>query len=398
MIAPNGVLPRLLRLNNGMLVLSSGRPGVQLRFSVSGLGDDWSEPVDLLAPTSDIQGNPTPLTSLYKTLAPVQGQGKESDSQEFYLFKPEKKPGSKETNYKLVAGPIPSRHELLTSGYVKKWQRENCSAKQKNKKQEGCPVGKGGTSGEVPKGHKVLFVPGNIALVKCTADARYCPGVPSAPTTTYYYLFKYYPHGTADSGPVTQMTGSDLNLKGTKQDCGTQGADQGQPLVLMAFTNAGAKKFHDVTRTLAERGRTKFSAAGSPNGQEDNYAQQFAIVVANITHQESQGLIDVGEPPPGENLEIRDRLSEGWWRWARRDLKNGLYVKLAGGDAHVLIVADDQKIDAGAWQLQIVDPQLVQEARQRGSRETEVSRGNVDFQSERGLQQQKDRRRRPGLW
>ena len=52
-IAKNGVMPRLLRLGNGMLVLSSGRPGVQLRISKSGLGDDWSEPVDVLPPTSD---------------------------------------------------------------------------------------------------------------------------------------------------------------------------------------------------------------------------------------------------------------------------------------------------------------------------------------------------------
>lgn len=52
-MAPNGVMPRLLRLGNGMLVLSSGRPGVQLRVSKSGLGDDWSEPVDVLPPTSD---------------------------------------------------------------------------------------------------------------------------------------------------------------------------------------------------------------------------------------------------------------------------------------------------------------------------------------------------------
>jgi tetratricopeptide (TPR) repeat protein len=52
-IAPNGVLPRLLRLASGMLVLSSGRPGVQLRFSRSGLGDDWSDPVDVVPPTSE---------------------------------------------------------------------------------------------------------------------------------------------------------------------------------------------------------------------------------------------------------------------------------------------------------------------------------------------------------
>jgi hypothetical protein len=47
-IAPSGVLPRLLRLANGVLVLSSGRPGVQLRFCADGQGDTWTEPVELL--------------------------------------------------------------------------------------------------------------------------------------------------------------------------------------------------------------------------------------------------------------------------------------------------------------------------------------------------------------
>lgn len=51
-IAANGVLPQLLRLGNGMLVLASGRPGVQLRVSKSGLANDWSDPLDLLPPTS----------------------------------------------------------------------------------------------------------------------------------------------------------------------------------------------------------------------------------------------------------------------------------------------------------------------------------------------------------
>ncbi len=52
-IAPNGVQPRLLRLDNGVLVLVSGRPGVQMRFSRSGLGDDWSEAVDIVPATSE---------------------------------------------------------------------------------------------------------------------------------------------------------------------------------------------------------------------------------------------------------------------------------------------------------------------------------------------------------
>ena len=231
---------------------------------------------DLVAPTADLQGNPSPLTSLYKTLSPVQSQGKAKDSEEFYLFAPEKKPGSKTTNYRLVAGPMPTEQELLKSGYVKKWQREHCSSKQKKNKEQGCPVANGGSSGEVPKGHKMLFVPGNLALVRCTPDATFCPNV-GPPTKTYYYLFKYDPQNKQH--PIPEMTGTDLNLKGTRQDFGTQGVESGQPIVTMQFTHDGAKKFHDVTRTLAERGRVRYSTAGSPSGQEDQYAQQFAIVL-----------------------------------------------------------------------------------------------------------------------
>ena len=44
----NGVLPRLLKLGNGTLVLSSGRPGVQIRFNLEGDGEKWTEPIDFL--------------------------------------------------------------------------------------------------------------------------------------------------------------------------------------------------------------------------------------------------------------------------------------------------------------------------------------------------------------
>jgi hypothetical protein len=47
-IARSGVLPRLLRLANGVIVLSSGRPGVQLRFCADGGGKTWTEPLELL--------------------------------------------------------------------------------------------------------------------------------------------------------------------------------------------------------------------------------------------------------------------------------------------------------------------------------------------------------------
>jgi hypothetical protein len=44
----NGVLPRLLQLSNGVIVLSSGRPGVQLRFCLDGKGEKWTDPFDML--------------------------------------------------------------------------------------------------------------------------------------------------------------------------------------------------------------------------------------------------------------------------------------------------------------------------------------------------------------
>ncbi len=45
---PNGVKPKLVLLENGILVLFSGRPGAQLRFSLDGTGDEWTEPIDLI--------------------------------------------------------------------------------------------------------------------------------------------------------------------------------------------------------------------------------------------------------------------------------------------------------------------------------------------------------------
>ena len=47
-ITGNGVLPRLLQLENGVLVMSSGRPGVQLRFSTDKNGLVWTEPFEML--------------------------------------------------------------------------------------------------------------------------------------------------------------------------------------------------------------------------------------------------------------------------------------------------------------------------------------------------------------
>ena len=51
---PAGVYPRLLQLENGVLVLVSGRPGVQIRFSLDGKGEKWTDPFEML-PYKDLE-------------------------------------------------------------------------------------------------------------------------------------------------------------------------------------------------------------------------------------------------------------------------------------------------------------------------------------------------------
>lgn len=53
---PNGVMPNLLLLKNGVLVLASGRPGLQLRFCLDGDGGKWTEPIEMF-PFLDEKGN-----------------------------------------------------------------------------------------------------------------------------------------------------------------------------------------------------------------------------------------------------------------------------------------------------------------------------------------------------
>lgn len=44
----NGVYPQLLLLENNILVLASGRPGLQLRFCIDGDGVMWTEPIEMM--------------------------------------------------------------------------------------------------------------------------------------------------------------------------------------------------------------------------------------------------------------------------------------------------------------------------------------------------------------
>ena len=208
---------------------------------------------DLLPPTADAQGNPTPLTSLYRTLLPRPG------------------PGHGEGLVRDVS--VRARQE-----------QEGQDDRSQGRRRPGDVARRRSSTRSTSRSTAITASsPRATSSSTCRRTWRSSPATSaSAPTSgvpksTYYYLFKYDPRNK--DKPVPEMSGEDLNLKGTKQDFGTQGADNGKPLVLMDFTDKGADKFHDVTSTLASRGRVRWTQAGSPSGQEDNYAQQFAIVL-----------------------------------------------------------------------------------------------------------------------
>jgi Alpha amylase, catalytic domain len=63
-----------------------------------------------------------------------------------------------------------------------------------------------------------------------------------------------------------------------------------------------------------------------------------AIIAANISAREAQGLIEVGDLPPGRAFSLVDQLADRTFTWTRNDLAAGLYVKLGSGDAHLFLV------------------------------------------------------------
>jgi SecD/SecF fusion protein len=217
-------------------------------------------------PSLDIQGFPVARTSIFDLLSTQQQVAKKGEPSAFYLVKITKL--GKKTKRQVVVGPVQTRDKLLSSVWVKK---------QKSKK------------GELPKGTEVLAVPEHMVVITCGKDERYCPGVPDAPDRTYFYLFRYDLQNKEH--PIPEMTGSDLKLKGTRQDFDPSTS---QPIVLMQFTKSGGEKFHDITRTLAERGRSRHNQLG---GDDENAFQQFAIVLDREIR--SAPTIDYNENPSG---------------------------------------------------------------------------------------------------
>jgi SecD/SecF fusion protein len=188
-----------------------------------------------LVPPSISANNPVPLPNRYDLLTSVQSSIQEGGGKDWRVYDRETKRG--------VAGPFPTERAARNSDKFK----------------------------ELGDKARVLGVPQNRIVLTCTALSQEtsCPPGVSEPGVTYYYLFKHQPNNAED--PIPEMKGRDLRLSGTRADF-----DQnGQPIVLMQFTDEGEEKFADITRELAQRGRQLSSF-----GNQDLF-QSFAIVLDN---------------------------------------------------------------------------------------------------------------------
>jgi SecD/SecF fusion protein len=192
---------------------------------------------DLVPPSIDINHQPIAKPSVYELLSGQQALVKPS-SDAWYVFDAKKR---------LRVGPTPTRAKALDSKAVRAALRSS------------------GASTELPKGWKVFGTPPKTVLVSCGVEDGFCPGVGTV-TQTFYYLLKH------DPPTVPEMTGSDLKLSGTRQDFNTQ---TNQPIVLLSFTGSGKKKFADITRREAQRGKLLTNTIG----QGTDIFQHFAIVL-----------------------------------------------------------------------------------------------------------------------
>jgi SecD/SecF fusion protein len=190
---------------------------------------------DLVSPSIDARTRqPIATPKLYDLLAGQQALAARGEPEAYYVFRTKGK--------KLVRGPVATKQAALA-----KW------------------------GGKLPPGHKLFAVPPGTVVVVCGVGEVVCPGVAEQePSRNYWYLFKYEPP------EVPEMTGEDLSLSGTRQDFDTR---TGEPIVLMDFTDKGADKFEDITRTIAQRGRLLYNTVGGGQGDPQAFNQNFAIVL-----------------------------------------------------------------------------------------------------------------------
>jgi SecD/SecF fusion protein len=196
-----------------------------------------------LAPTSLNQGRPSPSTSLYTLLNPLQSAAKKGSPEAYYLIGPKT---FTRTVTKTVKGKTVTKKQTTTRKHAV-LQGPDRSVRQLLQ-----PYG-----GKKPALAQVLVVPAHRLVAH-------------APGGKAWYLFKYTPKQA--NGPP-ELTGNDLNESQITADIDQ---NTGQPEVVLGFTGHGSKEFQDITRAEYKRGQLAAGLAGQAGNHDPTVVQQYA--------------------------------------------------------------------------------------------------------------------------
>jgi preprotein translocase subunit SecD len=142
-------------------------------------------------------------------------------------------------------------------------------------------------NGSLLDGWRILGVPPGTVVLECGVGEAVCPGVGvEYPEYDSYYLVRY------DPPRVPELTGSDVEPEGTRQDVDTT---TGEPIVVIRFTASGGEKFREITKRLADRGRLRYERGGREPPHA--FLQHFALVLDREI--KSWPSIDFTEYPDG---------------------------------------------------------------------------------------------------
>ena len=96
--------------------------------------------------------------------------------------------------------------------------------------------------------------------------------------------------------------------------------------------------FHDGAWRLLDVRHAGDDSSANLVAFEWRRESDWAVIAANLSNADAQGLVQLADLPPGAAFEFRDQLTDQRYRWARDDLHDGLYVRLGPGAAHVFFV------------------------------------------------------------
>ena len=186
-----------------------------------------------------------------------------SVGKELYLFKP---------NRELAAGPDTTRKDLFSE-----------------------------LGGKKPKGYKIVTVPPGTVVVQGERPENLAEDAPY----NQYYVLRDNP----------ELRGTDIKNPEQASDPTTN-----EPIVTMDFTGSGRKKFHDVTRRLAQRGQ----ASQIPGQPPSASFQTFAVVLDGKIV--TRPYIDYSENPDGIDGRTGAQISGSFTIQSAQDLAEFLKI------------------------------------------------------------------------